>query len=436
MAQYSEPLHLGALPPELFDKVFLELHTIRDLASLILTARFAYHGFKVQRQTILFRVLQNELGPALPDARFLFLFPYSKPGDNDWERYWGWILFMGGVYRDMLPQNELLPAIGNNAREDPGLPRVEVLTALCQTLHLINFLTDTYINTQLTSFDLAGGGNTAATAPLSRPERQRIMRAFYRRQILSNAWASTRRPAPYWDEVDSYVFGNSSTDTDLRLGFLTAFAPWDMQQIDHADCFITRLCRALVHRAAGAAEKGRGREISPRWFGDLHAHLDKLVRYLRTRERVAEAALWDLRAGRAPPDDDRVRIQFVDRYGLVPLSCAWQEDLAVVFPDPQFNREEREGLSLGDFVRDNPGQLPFGWSDALGGRYVRWYGAALCDIPWLPFWGSIEKEDEHTAAIDLWRFAGFALWDRERVKALKRLGRYEVFQTGFVLDRS
>jgi hypothetical protein len=181
----------------LFDKIILELHTIRDLANLILTARFAYHAFNVQRQTILFRVLRNELGPALPDARFLFLFPYSKPGDDDWEGYWGWILVMGGMYRDMLPQNELLPGIRKNAQVDPGLPRIEVLTALCRTLHLINFLTDTYITTQLTSFNLAGGGDTPATAPVSHSERQRIMRAFYRRQILSNAWAPTRRPGSY-----------------------------------------------------------------------------------------------------------------------------------------------------------------------------------------------------------------------------------------------
>jgi hypothetical protein len=420
----------------LFDKIILELHTIRDLANLILTARFAYHAFNVQRQTILFRVLQNELGPALPDTRFLFLFPYSKPGDDDWEGYWVWILVMGGMYRDMLPQNELLPGIRKNAQVDPGLPRIEVLTALCRTLHLINFLTDTYIATQLTSFNLAGGGDTPATAPVYRPERQRIMRAFYRRQILSNAWASTRRPGSYWDEMDSYVFSNGSTETGLRLGFLTAFAPWDLQQIDHVDYFITRLCRALVHRAAGAAEKGRGREISPRWFGDLHAHLDQLVRYLRTHERVAEAALWDLRAGRAPPEDDRVWHEFVARYDLVPLSCVWQEHLLEVLLDPAFDRAEQQGLLLSDVVGDDHDQVSFGWSDALGGRYVRWYGAGLRDIPWLPPWDSSEKEEDHISAIDLWRFAGFALWDRERVEVLKRLSKYEALQTGFVLDRS
>lgn len=76
----QERLFLGTLPPELFDKIILELNTIRDLANFVFTARFAYHRFTTQRQIILFRVLQNELGPALPDARFLFVFPFSRPG--------------------------------------------------------------------------------------------------------------------------------------------------------------------------------------------------------------------------------------------------------------------------------------------------------------------------------------------------------------------
>lgn len=86
----QEPLHLGALPPELFDKIFFEADTIRDLANFVVTARFVYHRFKAGRRTILFRVLKNELGPALPDARFLFVFPYSNPADK--VRYYHWIM--------------------------------------------------------------------------------------------------------------------------------------------------------------------------------------------------------------------------------------------------------------------------------------------------------------------------------------------------------
>jgi hypothetical protein len=164
MAQ--EPLHLGTLPPELFDKIFFELDTIRSLASFIVTARFVYRRFKPRRSTILFRVLQNELGPAFPDARFLFVFPYSNAADE--VRYHDWIHVMAGVDRDMLPGRE-----GEGVRADPGPHNLKELTELCRTLRLINFITDIYVATQLESFDWSGGGGMPATAPLSRLERCR-----------------------------------------------------------------------------------------------------------------------------------------------------------------------------------------------------------------------------------------------------------------------
>lgn len=174
----------------------------------------------------------------MPDARFLSVFPYSKPGDGEWEQYWEDIRVMAGVYRDMLPQNELPPNLRSPLRADPGLPHLKELTSLCRTLHLINFLTDTYITTQLAAFSLAGGDGTPATAPLSRPERQHITRAFYRRQLLSNAWAPTLRPPSLdWDERDVLVLH------ETRTGLLAPFRPWDMQRVDHTDCFIVALCR-------------------------------------------------------------------------------------------------------------------------------------------------------------------------------------------------
>lgn len=121
----QEPLHLGALPPELFDKIFFELEAVRDLASLISTARFVYYRFKAQRQTILFHVLQNELGPALPDARFLFIFPYADPADET--RYHDWIHLMADVYRGMLSRYEgqgVLSAVeGQDVRGDSPPPQ-------------------------------------------------------------------------------------------------------------------------------------------------------------------------------------------------------------------------------------------------------------------------------------------------------------------------
>ncbi|KAK4032173.1 hypothetical protein C8A01DRAFT_50974 [Parachaetomium inaequale] len=382
MAQ--EPLQLGSLAPELFDKIFFELDTIRDLASFVVTARFVYHRFKPQRRAILFRVLQNELGPALPDARFLFVFPYSDPADE--VRYYDWIRVMSGVYREML-----------GGEGDPGAPAPKELTELCRTLHRINFITDIYATAQLGWFDFCRGRGTPAAAPLSHRERRRVMRAFYLRQIVSNAWAPTRRPAR-WSDRDLDVFGNTSREPAKSLGLFSAFESWDLQHIDHVNVFTMRLCRALVCHALEVLGEG-AREISPRQFGDLYAHLHHLVRYLRAHPGVAKAAVGDVQSETVHPRDESLHQEFVHRYQLLPLTCYWQEDRAQSFPNPILDKQEQDGLEMDHRVGDDTGQVPFGWSDALRGRHVHWYGSGLTTIPWLPPWESREKDWAHTSLV-------------------------------------
>jgi hypothetical protein len=327
MAQ--EPLHLGSLAPELFDQIFFELETIRDLASFVVTARFVYHRFELQRRAILFRVLQNELGPALLDARFLFSFPYSDPGDE--VRYYDWIHVMAGVYREILA-----------GKGDLEVPTHKELTELCRTLRQINFITDTYASAQLGLFDFCGGRGTPATAPLSHRERRRVMRAFYLRQIVSNAWASTRRLAR-WRDLDLEAFGDTSREQSKSLGLFSAFEPWDLQHVDHANVFTMRLCRALVCHAPEVLGEGGAREILPRQFGDLHAHLDHLVRYLRAHPGVAKAAVGDVQSATVHPRDESLHQEFVHRHQLLPLNSSLQADRARSFPDPIFDKQEQDG---------------------------------------------------------------------------------------------
>lgn len=146
---------LGALPCELFDKILVNINAIRDLAHFITTARFAYRRFKIQRRAVLFRVLQNELGPVLDDARFLLIFPYSDPTDPD--LYIDHLHEMAGVYHKMLQRDNnknSLPVRGD------ALPSFEDLKGICRTLHQVNFIADMYIMAQLALFDNAGGGGT------------------------------------------------------------------------------------------------------------------------------------------------------------------------------------------------------------------------------------------------------------------------------------
>ncbi|KAK3899254.1 hypothetical protein C8A05DRAFT_37142 [Staphylotrichum tortipilum] len=418
--------HLGSLPAELFDKILFETDTIRDLARFTATARFVYRRFTMQRQTVLFRVLKNELGPVLVDARFLYMFPYSDTTDH--AEYISRLRIMADAYREMLRG-------GNATRGLPVqrdvLPSLTELTAICGTLHKINFIADMYATAQLGLFLLGGGAGTPATAPLSPLERQRVVRAFYRRQILSNAWAATGRPK-HWSEEDTAAISNTSTHQGEQLGLFGALEPWELQHIEHANIFLERLCLALVHHCPRTTNGARG--ISPRQFDELFAHLHCLVRVLRTYRGIAKRAARDLPTAMEPAHCARLRDEYVNPYQMIPMQFAWQTSRAASFPDPVTDKWERDGLVV-PYVGDGLDLVPYGWLDALQGRYVTWFGEGLHSIPWIPVWGSHEKSMVQFMTVHLWRYAGFSLWGRERVEALKGLSVFGKLYTGFVFNR-
>ncbi|KAG7287165.1 hypothetical protein NEMBOFW57_006670 [Staphylotrichum longicolle] len=416
---------LGALPSELFDKVLFNINAIRDLAHFITTARFVYRRFTIQKRVVLFRVLQNELGPVLEDARFLLIFPYSDPTDPD--PYIDHLHEMAGVYHKMLQRD-------NNKNSMPvrgdALPSPEDLTGICRTLRQVNFIADMYIMAQLELFDNAGGGGTPATLPSSSLERRRLVRAFYRRQILSNAWAGTRRRR-FRTHGETAAISNSSTHRGDRLGLFATLRPFELQQIDHVDVFITRLCLALLrhspHMVSGSLE------IPHRKFDDLFAHLDSMVRFLQTHREDAELAARDLARGMEPEHYAHLRSDYVNPQEMLPLRLEWQEDRVVSFPDPVTDKWEQDKLVM-PYAGDRLDVAPYGWFDALRGGYTNWFGEGLQGNPWLPNWQSTRRGSNYGKTVTLWRIAGFALWDRERVEALKGLAVFGKLKSGWVID--
>ena len=413
---------LPMLPSELLDAVLFEVNSIRDLAHFIAAARFVYQRFRIQKRAVLYSVLQNELGTVLVDARFLSVFPYSDPADQP--QYLDWLHLMADAYREML-------RAGNMPIRGVDAPSLNELTALCRTLHHINLIADMYVTARLSSFHLGGGGGTPATAPISPLERRRFVRAFYRRQILSNAWAAPRRPR-HWTNEDTAAISNSSTHQGERLGLFGTLEPWELQHIDHADVFTMRLCLALVHHSPRTPDGAPG--ISPAHFDDLFAHLHLLARFLHTHPGVAELVARDLTAGIEPAHCTRLRDDYENPYQMIPLRLAWQASRHEAFPDPFMDKWDRDGLIL-RYVGEGLDLVPYGWMDALRGRYVKWFGEGLHSIPWLPAWQSDRQSSDQNDALILWRDAGFSLWDRTRVEALKKLGVFGALRTGWVLNR-
>ena len=435
MSAEETPCYFGALAPELIDNILFETDSVRALGNLVIASRYAHLRFERRKYPILWRVLQNELGPVLIDAKFLRLFLYADPGRSMEENrsYWGGIHNMAALYRDMLDRVRHGEKGG-----DVAIPSPAELTQLCHTLHKMNLLANIFVTAQLHSFSEKG----PATAPLSRAERLRVLRAFYRRQIVCNAWAPTRRK-PSWRNEDIAAIGNTNERQGTRLGLYAAFEPWELQQVDHADCFITRLCVALY--LAGVE---RGEPISEAEFGDIFSHADHLVQYIREHPGAIDTVLCTLlspprlRSRENSEEDSNAAPacnHFINRYSLLCLQFPWQAHRLESFPDPA--RDQQGGQQQEDcceisvnFAGDAVDLPPFGWVDALDGRYVNCFGNALVDlISQTP--GSNDKEMYFARhlSLELWRRAGFAMWDQRRVKAISKLDRLRTIRTGWLV---
>lgn len=430
MAQAGEQAasRLARLPSELFDMILLEVDTVRDLARFITAARFVYLRFRIRRRVVLFSILYKELGPVLDDARFLFVFPYRDP-HADQAAHIQWLRLMAVVYHEMLRDGKARSGMPVRKSDTPSFKE---LTGLCQTLYTINFLADMYVTARLALFDLAGGTDTPATAPLSALERQRLVRGLYRRQIMSNAWAATKRPHSGWSREDAAAISNSSTHQSEELGLLGTLQPWELQHIDDVDFFVTRLCFALVHFCPRTP---KGDPVIPTGqFNDLIVHQDHLVQYLQTHSRFAKMAVRDLPAGREAARSAHLWDKYVNVYQMIPLRCSWQGALAHDFPNPVTDKWERDGLVV-PYVGDGLDLIPYGWVDAMGERYLGQFGECLQRIPWLPPWQSSKESVQQGENVRLWTHAGFSLWGRKRVESLKELPMFEPVHTGWVFRR-
>lgn len=413
--------HLGHLPPELFDKIMFEIDTVSDLAHFIATARFVYHRFRVQRRAVLFPVLHNELGPVLADARFLFLLPCSGPRDA--AQHLEWVHTKSEIYHKILQTGiSLHPA---------ATPPLEELNGICRTLRQINLLADIYVTARLASFDHGDGAKTPATAPLSLSERRRLLRSLYRRQMLCNVWASGGHSRVLWLEEVAAI-SNQSTHEGVALGLFGTLESWEMQQIDHVDVFLTHLCLVLVHGQDLQQQQRAGKRperLLCRQLTDLLTDLDRLVPLAQARRGVVE------RAAR-----NQLTPAFAGIYGeevndhQVPALQGWCQGK---FPAPgrdtwDWDLDEAAAVL---YAGEGLDVAPCAWLEALRGWDINRFGEGLCQLR-QRMWRHLDEMPPQGRAglLDRWRYAGFCLWDRERVEALKGLGVFGgELRSGWVL---
>jgi hypothetical protein len=227
--------------------------------------------------------------------------------------------------------------------------------------------------------------------------------------------------------------------SDVRLSEFAALEPWELQQVDHADYFILRLCAGL-QRAAGEVRGScaAGGPINRKDVGEMCSQVSHLVRYMKARPELVGRALRKLPllgVPDCPGEEPELVLHLLRRHSPICLLTDWQVLLAREPPPDGVVQE----ATLDDFAGDAVDLLPFGWTDALNGRPTNWFADAFYDIEELP--GIMEplppgEEDvllpPRYVQVAMWRGAGFTLWDRKRVEALKTLVELSSLRTGWV----
>jgi len=69
----------------------------------------------------------------------------------------------------------------------------------------------------------------------------------------------------------------------------------------------------------------------------------------------------------------------------------------------------------------------------MDGRYVNWFGNALSEsVPLSPM-SDYETYRARFFTLEIWRKAGFALWDQGRVESMKELDQFKKLQRGWLV---
>lgn len=426
--------YLGELPVELLLLIISEMDSLRTLGNFARTCWPIYWFFKERRRQLVEERLRAELGPVLADAQFLYGLPYEDPGIGriERERYWKRVNTAAGKYQDMLTGG----AGGGSREREIVIPSYGDVVELCHTFNNMEFLARAFFRDQQHWAGWLGGGATS-TKPPSRSERLRVLRALYRRQIVCYIWAPTRRQDNnrWWDVVPLTQPGRGK---GAPCGLFTLFKPWELEQIAEIDYFVTRLRPTLAF--ARDEDSGMTPVLSADTISREMAQLDPdeeaqwdavstfdnlLVRHMRAHPHLVDGVLRVITSlGTAAkllggPRPTRIYLNttkagfnellavVAERSTLPCLTYHFQD--RTYFNDLAPAGGHKKGGKPVSFVGEAVDLPPFGWVDAVRGRYLGPAGLRrrYNEGNWLDW--------------QVARFSGFTFWDRWRVQDLKKL---------------
>jgi hypothetical protein len=414
-------MSLQTLPPEILLHILASVGSLSDLHALVLTCPRLYAVFRRDQAALMYQALAADLGPVMADALGLAHIQVLDGSSHEFLSLVGDALVIYGSY---LEKRENYPS--------PRGTELEYVLRLVRWYRAVAFVAGLYMECALRLFERevrpccgrvgdASGSQPPSeckteeeeaavkeamgqvvVAPPSRSERLRVLRAFYRLQILLHVWSSR------WCNPGLYRPDAGRVNWQL----FELWELWEAQQVFCAGAFYQRFRRqfseiylgessldpgraTLTKRLSFGFDEFRGFVGQVRATGDAawQATLDKASCFLPGVEAAGQEEERDI---------SWFRTQLYEHYRVSPPTERHRVPMSFRF--------------RGDCVNG----VPFGWVDALDGHLGYDYWGVI---------GGIRCEGKPTQG--LWSRLGFVMWDAPRVRALKTSSFLSHCQTGW-----
>ena len=407
---------LQDLPPELLLQILSSASTLPSLLSLALASRRIHSLFLSSQATLIYSVLATELGPdVLSDALILAdirALDHASPAFLDTveatlSTYDGYLARGPASRRHPAAHQFSLEQVLRLVRDYRAVGYVAGLYATC-TLGMIR-------NEIVPSLSAQGGRKevdvaaaaAAMTAPLSHMEWLRILRVFYRLQMLLCLWGGTWKRKGNWRGYSLPRDGPEADRVNFRL-----FGLWDVWDVE------------AVFSAGTFYEEFRER-LAKGWVGDYSKHPTA-----SSMTRRLTCWVEDFRGivGRIRADDEGVWQRVVEESSRFSSGieaagdeqrsgCAWYRDSVGSYSRTKGLPERHwypTSLRLGG---GSVGTVPYGWVDAFDGLYAANF---------------FERVFSGLGAMyGPWSLFGFLVWDAGRIEALKTSALLSRYTTGW-----
>lgn len=386
------------MPPELLILILASVSSRSDLRAMVGTSQRIYSVFVNEKAALIYRALANELGPVLSDALAL---SKIETLDASLPTYHRQVRASVSMYDDYLT---------GQTRSPPRQLPLDYVLSLVNSYRIMSYLTSVYTTSKFMLFQNEPkpfSFNISSALPLSRIEYLRVLRAFYRLQIILNLYGHP--------ELGARRKYNKPDTECINYRLFGLWETWEFQQVLCVATFVTRLHR---HFTQLEDHDLRAEGISRRALYGLGILRDFIAK-VRT---VSEAAWQTVLQGTSSLSARLHLIGSFEQYGMEWFHYRYYNYRMTKFPPGRDNCP-----TFLPFHGEHTTTVPFGWADAFDGQYPHDFDGRIARVER----GVLHLKQPNKPLDPMWGFLGFVMWDTPRVTALKTFPGYGLYGTGW-----